>query len=419
MMTTGQNETLTRVGPGTPMGELLRRYWFPVAAEVELERKWTKRVRLLGEDLVLYRDRSGNLGLIAEKCPHRGVSLVYGIPEDEGIRCPYHGWCFNHTGQCTDQPNEPQQSTFKQRIRMSGYPVQKLGGLIFAYLGPEPAPLLPRYDAFVAENAIRVVGQAVLPVNFLQIMENSLDPEHTEWLHGHYHEFIHNELGDEVQVAFSRHHVKTAFDVFEYGIIKRRLLEGQSEDSDDWRIGHPVVFPYILAVGSGGLGTYAFQMRVPIDDTHTWHVWYNAYIPGEGVEIPESLQKLCLYEVPWRHPDGEFITDYIDGQDIMTWVTQGAIADRSDEHLGTTDKGIILLRKLYAEQINKVRQGIDPLGVIRDPAKNTIINLPLERKKHHFSEGFESVTMRFQTRHCPVAKDLIDLFANPGVLNGQ
>ncbi|WP_303799173.1 Rieske 2Fe-2S domain-containing protein [Alicyclobacillus macrosporangiidus] len=410
-----QNDTITRVGPGTPLGNLLRRYWYPVAAEVELEQRWTKRVRLLGEDLVLYRDRSGNLGLIAERCPHRGVSMAYGIPEENGLRCPYHGWCFNEYGQCTDQPNEPAESTFKNRVRIAGYRVQKLGGLIFAYLGPEPAPLLPRYDALVVEPAIRVMGQAVLPVNFLQIMENSLDPVHTEWLHGHYHEFMQREMGNEVKVAFSRHHVKTAFDVFELGVVKRRLLEGQSENSDDWRVGHPVVFPYILAVGSGGLGTYALQMRVPIDDTHTWHVWYNTYIPGPDVAIPEKLRKLCVYEVPWRDENGEFITDYIDGQDIMAWVTQGPIADRTNERLGTTDKGIILFRKLLVEQIQRVEQGLDPMGVIRDPAKNEFISLPVERKKHHFSEGFESVTMRFQTRYCPVVSDLIELFRTVGV----
>ncbi|WP_273368659.1 Rieske 2Fe-2S domain-containing protein, partial [Alicyclobacillus herbarius] len=139
----------------------MRRYWIPVAAEVELERKWTKKVRILGEDLVLYRDRSGELGLIAERCPHRGASLAYGIPEQDGIRCPYHGWCFNHKGECTDQPNEPEDTNFAKKIRVSGYRVEKLGGLIFAYMGPEPAPLLPRFDAFVVKNAIRIVGQAV------------------------------------------------------------------------------------------------------------------------------------------------------------------------------------------------------------------------------------------------------------------
>lgn len=415
MISQEQNDILTQVGPGTPMGNLLRRYWFPVAAASEMKKNPTKKVRLLGEDLVLFKDKSGRLGLIQERCPHRGVSMVYGIPEENGLRCQYHGWCFNHDGQCTEQPNEPENSTFKDRIKIAAYKVQELGGLIFAYMGPEPVPLLPRYDGFVVDNAIRVIGHATLPVNWLQIMENSMDPVHTEWLHGHYHEYKLEQWGMDKKDAFQRKHLKIAFDTFEHGVIKRRLLQGQMEDSDDWRIGHPVVFPCMLAVGSGGLGTYAFQIRVPIDDTHTWHVWYNAYVPGPGVEVPDNLKDIPLYEVPYRDANGEFLTDYIDGQDIMCWITQGAIADRTDERLGTTDIGIIHYRQLLKEQIDKVKKGEDPLAVIRDPEQNRFIELPLERKKHHYSHGFAATTKRFQTRFCPVVDELIELFSQAGV----
>ncbi len=388
MISQEQNEFLTQVGPGTPLGLLLRRYWFPVAAASDLNNTYTKKVRLLGEDLVLYRDKSGHLGLVQERCPHRGVSMVHGIPEQDGLRCQYHGWCFNSSGQCTEQPNEPEHSTFKDRIKIAAYKVQEMGGLIFGYMGPEPAPLLPRFDGFVVDNAIRVIGQAVLPVNWLQIMENSMDPVHTEWLHGHYHEYITTQNGSKQEVAFQRKHLKIEFDRFQYGIVKRRLLHGQTEDSDDWKVGHPVVFPYMLAVGSGGLGTYAFQMRVPIDDHHTWHVWYNAYVPGPDVEIPDNLKEVCVYEVPYKDQNGAFITDYIDGQDIMCWITQGAVADRTNEKLGTTDKGIILFRQMLKEQIAKVAKGEEPINVFRDPAANQFIELPLERKKkHHFSEA--------------------------------
>jgi 5,5'-dehydrodivanillate O-demethylase len=415
MISQEQNDILTQVGPGTPMGNLMRQYWFPVAATTELDKNATKKVRLLSEDLVLYKDKSGNLGLIQEKCPHRGVSLLYGIPEENGLRCQYHGWCFDKQGQCTEQPNEPENSTFKDRIKISAYKVQEMGGLIFAYMGPEPAPLLPRYDGFVAENAVRVIGHAVLPVNWLQVMENSMDPVHTEWLHGHFHEYKLEQAGQDKNDAFQRKHLKINFDLFEHGLIKRRLLQGQSEDSDDWKVGHPVVFPCMLAVGSGGLGTYAFQIRVPIDDHHTWHVWYNAYVPGPNVEIPENLKTPSFYEVPYRDANGEFLMDYIDGQDIMCWITQGAISDRTGERLGTTDKGIILYRQVLKEQIEKVNRGEDPLAVMRDPAKNQMIELPLERHKHHFSSGFAAITMRFQTKFCPVVDELIDLFSKVGV----
>ena len=124
MLTAELNEKLTRVGPGTPGGNLLRRYWYPVAAIAELNNRPTKRVRILGEDLVLFRDRSGNLGLIDERCAHRRISLYYGIPEPDGLRCPYHGWLYDGEGNCLEQPAEPVGSTFKEKIKMRAYPVQ-------------------------------------------------------------------------------------------------------------------------------------------------------------------------------------------------------------------------------------------------------------------------------------------------------
>ena len=168
-----------------------------------------------------------------------------------------------------EQPNEPAGSNFKEKIATAAYPVEALGGLLWAYLGPLPAPLVPRYDAFVDETAIRHIGQAVLPCSWLQAMENSVDPVHAEWLHGAFHEFQKEAEG--LKVAFTRKHAKIAFDEFPYGIIKRRLLEGQSEDASDWTDGHPLVFPNLLAVGSGGglWHQYAIQIRVPIDDETT------------------------------------------------------------------------------------------------------------------------------------------------------
>ena len=148
MLTAEENERLTRVGPGTPMGALMRRYWQPIAALSQMQDNATRPIRLLGENLVLYKDRSGQLGLIADRCPHRNVNMIYGIPEEEGLRCPYHGWLFNHEGRCLDQPYERAEDpteSFKDKVCITSYPVQELGGLIFAYLGPDPAPLLPRW----------------------------------------------------------------------------------------------------------------------------------------------------------------------------------------------------------------------------------------------------------------------------------
>src|SRR5215469_862996 len=143
MMTPEDNELLTRVGPGTKMGELLRRYWHPIAASDEMTSRPTKAVRILGETLVLFRDALGNFGLIGDRCPHRRASLLFGMPDGDGLRCAYHGWRFDRAGQCTDMPGEPPRAAEKRRVSIASYPVEELGGLIFAYLGPEPAPRLP------------------------------------------------------------------------------------------------------------------------------------------------------------------------------------------------------------------------------------------------------------------------------------
>src|SRR4051794_7388949 len=195
MLTSEANDRLTRVGQGTPMGNLMRRYWHPVAAVVDLAAEPVLEVKLLGENLALYRAPNGEMGLVAQRCPHRGASMAYGIPEDGGLRCPYHGWKFSDEGVCLEQPAEPEDSTFKHRVRIPAYPVQEMGGLIWAYLGPEPAPLLPRYDLFVREDLKREIGISIIPCNWLQAMENSLDPIHLEWLHGVYKNYVSRTLG--------------------------------------------------------------------------------------------------------------------------------------------------------------------------------------------------------------------------------
>ena len=406
-----QNKLLTEVGRGTPMGELMRRYWQPIGAAVDLESKWTKRVRLLGEDLVIFKDRKGRLGLIAEQCPHRRASFAHGIPTENGIRCPYHGWEYNAQGKCIHQPNEQDKCAFRDKVSTDAYPVQEMGGMLFAYMGPQPQPLLPRWDGFVAQNTIRIMGRTILPINWLQIMENSLDPVHTEWLHGHHYEFLKEQEG--IKVAISTRHLKIDFKEFEYGMTKHRLLEGHSEDGDDWKVGHPIVFPNMLAVGNGDEKSryYSFQMRVPVDDTHTMHLWFNAYVPPQGVTVPKHLlEKVHTYEVPFMDDKGEYIVDNVDGQDMMAWISQGAIADRSLENLGSTDKGIVMYRRMLKREMQKVQAGIDPIGIVRDSARNERIDLPNEKKKHHNSDGFTSFMMRTHAKYSPIANDLSKLF---------
>ena len=369
MISQEENERLTRVGAETPMGTLLRRYWYPVAATEELRDAHAKRVRILGEDLVLYRAGDGVYGLHAE------------------------------------------------HAKSERYAVQELGGLVFAYLGPAPVPELPRLDGFVLPGMVRMVGTTLVPCNWLQIMENSLDPVHTEWLHGHLQEWVEERrTGAKPSYAISRHHVNIAFEEFEYGIYKRRLMQGQSEDVDDWRVGHPVLFPCTLAVGSGGgLWTmYAFQIRVPMDDTNTMHYWYTAFAPPGGADVPQHLlDEVPRYDVPCWNENGEYNLDLIDAQDVMAWVTQGPIAKRELERLGWTDRGVILLRKVLARELENIERGEDPMGVIRTP--HDIIELPVERGKDMFSDGFASLFRRTQSRYYPHADALLEVFktANP------
>ena len=411
MVTEEDNELLVRVGPGTRMGSLLRRYWHPVAALDEMDDRWTKRVRILGEDLVLFKDRTGKFGLIGEFCPHRRASLAYGIPTEDGIRCPYHGWKFDAAGRCLEQPNEPDGSNFKDKVWTAGYPVEEMGGLLWGYLGPQPAPLVPRLDGYVAERAIRTIGITRVEANWVQIMENSLDPVHTEWLHGALYEFIHEK--ENVKVAIARHHKKIAFDEFRYGIIKRRLMEGQSEDVSDWRDGHPVVFPGTLAVGSGGglWQSYQFQIRVPIDDETTEHYWYMAYVPPADAEVPQHLlDRVPSFPLPQRDAEGEYKLDFIFAQDVMAWETQGRIAKRHLEALGTTDRGVIMFRNMLKRELLKVEAGEDPIGVIRDPEENRFIELPLEKGKDMNSDGFEAMLKRNFVELSPVRDEIVEVY---------
>jgi 5,5'-dehydrodivanillate O-demethylase len=376
MLSKEQNEQLTRVGPGTPMGELLRRYWYPVAFQKDLDEWPIRKVRLLGEDFALWKTPDGAYGIMQERCPHRHASMVYGVVEEGGLRCGYHGWKFDCEGTCVDQPAEPDKSSFKENIRAFAGTAQALGGMVWVYIGPDPAPELPRFDVYV-DAGFTDVGHATLPCNWLQIMENSVDPHHVEWLHGNYFRFIGEQKGFVAPVGFQKKHVKVGFDPMEWGILKRRVLEGNTEDMDDWAVGHPLVFPYCMRVG--GAGIEQMQIRVPIDDTHTWALFYSNHQPPGLTEFPDQIYPES-YEFPWLDAAGEHIVDYIEGQDIMAWVTQGDITDRTAEHIGKSDIGVVMLRRMFREQMALVEEGEDPtVAFTRD--KHDRIPLPCEKDK--------------------------------------
>jgi len=383
MLSTAENDALTHVGRGTPMGELMRRYWHPVAAVAELDERPTKQVRLLGEDLVLYQDKSGTLGLIDRLCAHRRVDLSYGIPEEHGLRCMYHGWVYDETGQCVEQPFEETvhpDGRFKEKVKLAGYPVEELGGLIFAYMGPLPAPLLPRWEQLVWDNAVRDIAISHLPCNWLQCQENSIDPVHVEWMHTYFARYIDQGAGFKGPQAVMDlpKHKKVGFDRFEHGIIKRRVFEGYTEEDDDWKHGHPILFPNILLVGSEVSVT--MQFRVPVDDENTLHVsiytWHGA--PG----APTPRQDVVPYrEVPLKDENGRWIVDLVFNQDYMAWITQGPIAARPLEKLGASDVGIIMFRKMLRQQMDVLADGGEPMNVFRTPAPPEGIKVPLERVK--------------------------------------
>jgi 5,5'-dehydrodivanillate O-demethylase len=360
MLSNEENELLTRVGRGTPAGEMLRRYWWPVALGEEIKRKGRPtRVRLLGEDLVLFRDGGGALGLLELHCSHRGTSLEYGRVEGNGIRCCYHGWLYDRGGKCLDQPAEPENSTFKERILHPAFPALEAGGLVFAYLGPDPAPLLPNYDLLVREDGCRVVGGGEEFCNWLQRAENSSDGAHSIALHA----------AGYPNMAMKR--PTMTWEPTPVGIKETTWIEGISRP----RISH-FVFPSHVRHSAARVGEQPRQVirfRVPADDTTTITFWIDFYPHQSGQPVrPEPLttkgfrkSQPGVYDRVqdgwWNLPNRE--------QDRVAQETQGAIADRTKEHLATSDRGILMLREMIRRAIDTVAQGKDPIGVFRSAHK--------------------------------------------------
>lgn len=382
-----RQDRLTLVGPGTPMGKYMRCFWHPVAAVAELESEPVKGVKLLGERLALFRNDDGSFGLVAERCPHRGTSLACGMIDGDGLRCAYHGWKFDKQGRCVETPAEPEGSKLKQRIKIAGYPVQVMAGLIWAYLGPQPAPLLPRFEHMVRDDWQQDVGISRMPCNWLQVAENTLDPLHIEYLHMKYTNYARKRLGLEPVAV--RHHQKVDYELFEYGIIKKRLWEGDTEASEEWRVGHPQLFPGTAVVPYNDTWVQ-YQIRVPVDDTNTLHYWMNCR--EREVGAPHTTE-VPIWENPWQTPDGKFMPEVLNGQDMMVMITQGDVTDHTVENLGESDRGVALYRRTLLEQIDAVERGEDPLGVVRDPAKNDPwIELPVERHLGYTLSGVQAST---------------------------
>ena len=363
MLTQEQNDRLTRVGPGTPCGNLLRRYWQALcpAGEITAE-KPKKRVRIMGEDLLVYRGDDGTINCITEHCLHRRASLFFGFIEPGGIRCCYHGWKYDGKGACVERPFEDARTT--QGLCLPAYPVQELGGLLFVYMGPDPAeaPLLPHWDVLVRHDGKRTL--VVLPIhdcNWLQIQENTVDSVHTYYLHGHM-----SVVKNLPTLAQGRYFYRPIdgydWELCDWGIEKSLTYGG---DQPEVEIRPPLIFPNILRIPEGPIE--AMHFRVPVDDTHTRIFWVGLRVGAPGA---------TTYEYAKDEPigDGEEALQTFYGQDRVVWETQGQIVDRTKEVLGATDKGIVMYRRMLAEQIDRVEQGLEPtVAVVRSEADNQMI----------------------------------------------
>lgn len=360
MLTPEENEMLTRVGPGTPAGELLRRYWHPVAIAAELpEDNPVKFVRILCEDLVLFKTKKGEFGLLQDRCAHRGASLSYGRVDERGIACVYHGWLYDIHGNCLETPAEPADSNLCQTVKHKAYPVQKLAGLYWGYLGPQPAPAIPKYDVWARTDGwhwLRALPQ--LDCNWLQAMENSVDTAHLHILH---QELVTDGFKVESTTRGTIDNlIKFEVEPIDHGLLKRRVFkDGKVEE-------HPLLFPTVLRQAN------RTQIRVPIDDTHTWIVYVH-FVPDAAEPRANKDDVPVYYRKPFKnppdasHPFTKFRLDQVDAQDFMAWETQGPIVDRTRERLTGSDRGVVMYRDMLRREIDKVKQGLDPMNVFRDP----------------------------------------------------
>lgn len=388
-MNSRDNERLTRVGPGTPMGELLRRYWHPVAAAAEIDDLLIKPLRLLGEDLVLFKDRGGRYGLVDRHCPHRRADLSYGFVEERGLRCSYHGWLFDAVGRCLEQPYEDivrPEVCFKDRISLKAYPVEVKAGLVWAYMGPQPAPLVPTWEPFTWPNGFVQIVYADVPCNWLQCQENSCDPVHFEWMHANY---AAGRAGRPN--AYGPTHVKLAVEELEWGFNYKRLYDDTDESHPLWRIGRIALHPNALFTGDH------FEWRVPVDDENTLSItWSFDKVPKE--REPYRQDRIPYWKGPVHDPaSGRLITSHVMNQDFVAWIGQGRIADRTKEHLGQSDRGVSMMRRRFFSDMKRVEQGRDPSGLVRDPNENRCIELPVIGKEG-FRDGMSAAELEERFR---------------------
>jgi phthalate 4,5-dioxygenase len=386
MISAEQNELMTRVGRGTPAGALLRQYWQPVALAEELAgERPLKALSVCGEALVLFRDERGRYGLIERVCPHRGADLAYGRLEDGGLRCAFHGWLFDVEGRCLETPAEPEGSRICEQVRQNAYPVVEKSGLLFAYLGAGEPPAFPEFDCFVAPADHTFAFKGYLECNWLQALEVGIDPAHASFLHRFFEDedpaaaygkqFRDASGGSAMPMTkvlreFSRPELRIERTDYGMRLVALRKL---SETSTHVRVTN-LVFPQAIAIPMSAEMTIT-QWHVPVDDASCYWV---AIFTSFGAPVDKAkmrAQRLELYELPdykprlnrandWGFDAGEQrsstytgMGDDINVHDQWAVESQGRIADRTREHLGTSDKGIVQYRRLLLDAIRKHAAG--------------------------------------------------------------
>lgn len=389
MISAERNDFMTHVGPDTPAGNLLRRYWQPVALAEELQApRPLKPVKLMGRQFILFRDDTGRLGLLDRDCPHRGADLAYGRLENGGLRCAFHGWLFDASGSCLETPAEPTGSKLCTRIRQGAYPVVEKSGVIFAYLGEGEPPAFPDFDCFVAPDSHTFAFKGLWECNWLQALEVGMDPAHASFLHRFYEdEDTAESYGKQFRGASGdselaitqvlREYDRPEIDVQSapYG-MKLTTLRKLSEQQTHVRVTN-VVFPQAFVIPMSTEMTIS-QWHVPVDDEHCY--WYAIFTSFAGPVDKQQMreQRLQTIELPnytsrknRRNEYGYSVEEQLTqtytgmGTDINVhdqWACEsmGPIQDRTREHLGTTDKGIMMFRRQLVKAIEAAQAG-EPL----------------------------------------------------------
>jgi phenylpropionate dioxygenase-like ring-hydroxylating dioxygenase large terminal subunit len=387
MLSREDNALLTRVGPGTPMGNLLRQFWQPFALSTELPDADSDpiRVRLLGEDLVAFRDSDSRIGLIQNNCPHRGASLFFGRNEEAGIRCVYHGWKFSADGACVDMPNEPAESDFKHKVRATTYPTVEKGGVVWAYLGPpDQQTPLPELEWTRVPESHRYVTKRIQLCNFLQNVEGEVDSSHVSFLHSKQNSAADSagikpdDLRSTLPDYMARDRAPRFFVLpTEYGMLIGARRDAEA-DSYYWRITQFLMPSYTMIPSPVGTPV-SFTGATPMDDgrmmgfTVTWHP-DRPLTDGERAQIESWLGVHTEVDsrtfMPLRNRDNDYLVDRayqrsgksytgirgIREEDLAVQESMGEVCDRTTEHLGSADLAVIAMRRRLLDAVHALQE---------------------------------------------------------------